>query len=74
MYRCNHNDCFSCPYDDCISDTSPKGSVSKRKKLSKDEAKLRRKENNKRYYYKNREKISELHRKYYQEQKNQSGK
>lgn len=69
MNKCNYHDCFSCPYSDCISDTPPRGASKKRKKLTQDEAKKHRIENNRRYYYKNRAKISELHRKNYQQKK-----
>jgi len=69
MSRCTHNDCFTCPYKDCISETGPKGTGQRRKKLSSEEVRKHKAETNKRYYYKNREKISALHRKYYQEKK-----
>lgn len=69
MYRCGHNDCFTCPFSDCVSDTGPKGEKKKRKKLTKEEARERKKETNRKYYYKNREKISELHRNSYQKKK-----
>ena len=72
MSNCHHNDCFTCPYKDCISDRGPKTQTKKREKLSPDELKIRKRESNKKYYAKNRAKISELHRSYYSKKK--SGK
>lgn len=69
MNRCKHNDCFTCPYDDCISDIAPKGTTSKRRNLSPDEKKIRKAQTNKKYYDKNRTRISELHRDYYRRRK-----
>ena len=67
--KCTHNDCFSCPYDDCISDVAPKGSGGKRKKLSPQEVKMHRQETNKKYYSKNQTKYSQIHREYYRKRK-----
>lgn len=67
--KCTHNDCFSCPYQDCISDVAPKGSSGKRKKLTPSEAKINRQKTNKKYYAKNHPRISQLHREYYRKKK-----
>ena len=42
--KCNHNDCFTCPYDDCISDVEVTAERSKkgRKALPIEEKKKRR--------------------------------
>ena len=69
MMRCKHNDCFTCPYTDCISDTAPKGARKKRQKITKEEAKRRKTEYNRKYYLKNAAHIAELHRKRYQDKK-----
>ena len=69
MIKCKHDDCFTCPYPDCISDIAPKGTRKKRQKLTKEEAKRRKSEYNKKYYRKNDARISELHRKYYKDKK-----
>lgn len=67
--KCTHNDCFTCPYDDCICDLAPKGTTGKRKKLTQEEAKARRAQYNKKYYDKNRSKYQQLHRDYYRKKK-----
>ena len=70
MSKCNHDNCFTCPYPDCIVDGEiKKNRVKRRRKLPAEEAKRRRAENNKRYYEKNRAKYSELHRQNYQRRK-----
>lgn len=69
MSNCHHNDCFTCPYKDCISDSGPKSQPKPRRKLSPEELKMRKKEINRKYYSKNRAKISELHRSYYSKKK-----
>lgn len=63
MYRCDHDDCFTCPYKDCISNAGPRNIArKKRKKMSKSEI-------NRRYYQKKRDMISEYNRITYQEKK-----
>lgn len=43
--KCTHNDCFTCPYNDCISDVevTPEGKKKGRKTLPLEEKKRRRK-------------------------------
>ncbi len=66
MHRCDHDDCFTCPYKDCISDVGPLRSArKKRKKMSKSEI-------NRRYYQKKKDTISAYNRITYQEKKNHS--
>lgn len=62
MNRCIHDDCFSCPYPDCIRESQPKKPRRKRQKLSKNKARLHKSESNKKYYYKNQAKIRETQR------------
>lgn len=70
MSKCDHDNCFTCPYPDCIVDGKiKKNRVKMRRKLTAEEAKRHRAENNKRYYEKNRDKFSELHRQNYQRRK-----
>ena len=65
MHRCDHNDCFTCPYTDCISDVGPRNSRKKRKKQSRAEV-------NARYYYKNRERIAESRKKIYKDKEHKT--
>lgn len=46
---CEHNDCFTCPYSDCISDMEPQRKKPGRKPLPLEERQRRRKEYNARY-------------------------
>lgn len=51
LNRCMHDDCFTCPYRDCISNTEPAGSPfrTSRTKLSEEERIQRRREQQKAY-------------------------
>jgi hypothetical protein len=69
MNVCNHNDCFTCPYPDCICDAVSKNTTKKRQKLSPEEAKIRKARANKKYYDKNAARISQLHRENYKARK-----
>lgn len=60
---CLHDDCFTCPYPDCISKTEPKKRKCGRKKFPPEERMKRRRLRNKVYYEKHRE---ERHEKYMQ--------
>lgn len=72
--KCRHNDCFTCPYPDCISDKVKKGDKKSRGKLSPEELKIHKQEANKKYYNKNRAQISEWKREYYKKKKAGSSK
>lgn len=67
--KCTHNDCFSCPYDDCICETSPGRSSKKRQQLSPAEKKARKAQANAKYYAKNQSRYQQLHRDYYRKKK-----
>lgn len=70
MIKCKHDDCFTCPYPDCIAEKAAREEKSRnRRKLTPDEIKRRKREINKKYYSKNRDRISELHRDYYKKKK-----
>jgi len=60
---CEHDNCFTCPYPDCISKTEPKKRKKGRKKLPPEERQKRRRLRNKIYYAKHRE---ERHEEYMQ--------
>ena len=68
--KCEHDDCFTCPYDDCIKG---QGSIVKTKKKPyaqwSEEAKQRARENMKRYYYSHLGERKAYSKKYYQEHK-----
>lgn len=53
---CNHNDCFTCPYEDCISkvEVEPERKKRGRKKLPPEEKAKHRQAYNKKYYEKTR--------------------
>lgn len=67
--RCTHDDCFTCPYPDCVMDSTPRGSARKRSKLSPTERKIRKSIANKKYYEKNQSRFQALHREYYRKKK-----
>ena len=69
MVKCKHNDCFTCPYPDCICDKVKKGDKKKPKKLTPDELKRHRSETNRKYYSKNTSWISEYKREQYKKKK-----
>lgn len=69
MQTCSHNDCFTCPYPDCICDKVKKGDKRIRGKLTPDEKRRHKQETNKKYYNKNRAQISEWKREYYKKKK-----
>ena len=52
LNRCMHDNCFTCPYPDCISNREPPGSPfgkTERIKLSPEERKMRKRERQRRY-------------------------
>lgn len=53
--KCTHDDCFTCPYADCISQYGNTQSKRGRKPLSAEEKAKRRKAYNKTYNKKHRE-------------------
>ena len=69
MIKCKHDDCFTCPYDDCICDKAKKSEKTKKEKLSPEELKRHRQETNKKYYNRNSSWISEYKRELYKKKK-----
>lgn len=72
--RCEHNDCFTCPYPDCIRNKTKKGDKKLKRNLTPEEQKRHKREINKKYYIKNRAQISEWKREYYKKKKQKEGK
>lgn len=67
---CLHDDCFTCPYSDCVSDKGPYN----RRTLPVD-AKLSKSEYDKRYYQAHREKkLADSKRRYEERKKREHGK
>jgi hypothetical protein len=64
--KCTHNDCFTCPYPDCIAGakTVPNKSV-----VKKDKAKIYKSEYDRQRYQKNKDKILAKYRKRRDEEK-----
>lgn len=62
--KCNHNDCFTCPYKDCISDVEV-GTFARRgrKPLSAEEKAKRKKARHSAYYIKHQAKWHEIYMK-----------
>jgi len=57
---CNHDDCFTCPYPDCVHDAK-----ARRPKLTPEERKERRKAYLRRYYMEHKENLAEeAHKRY----------
>lgn len=59
--KCEHNDCFTCPYPDCIKNSEPIKRKCGRKALSPEEKKRRKKIYNATYRKKHK---AEEHEKY----------
>ena len=59
--KCEHNDCFTCPYPDCISQEDPEERARKRgrKPLSPEERKRRRQSYNLAYRTKHKAELKE---------------
>lgn len=66
---CLHDDCFSCPYPDCISKDEPKKKKPGRKKLPPEVVHQHRIEYQRRYNEEHREEIYAKMKAYYQEHK-----
>lgn len=66
---CEHSDCFTCPYDDCISDIGPMKERKKpgRKKLPPEELHKHRLAYNRKYNAEHKEKMGQYMKTYYQE-------
>lgn len=70
LYKCMHDNCFTCPYEDCISDTDPgERKKSGRKRLSIEEKKARKAAYMREYQKKNRERIAQTERERYHRKK-----
>lgn len=63
MEKCTHDDCFTCPYQDCISEVEvePERKKKGRKKLPEEERKRRKKLRQHAYYESHIEKWQELY-------------
>lgn len=72
--KCRHDDCFTCPYEDCISDKAKKGDKKSRRILTPEEKIRHKQATNKKYYSKNRARISEWKRDYYKRKKAMEGR
>lgn len=64
--KCQFEDCFACPYDDCIlSDTAPTGAKRGRKPLPPEERKAHRRAYQREYYQKHKEELkAKAHKRY----------
>ena len=71
LNSCLHDDCFTCPYPDCISNKDPKSKKGGRKTVSEEEKRRRRREAWNRYHDKKRAEINERKRIAYQKKKEQ---
>ena len=69
--KCTHNDCFTCPYPDCISDKDPVKKKRGRKRLPPEVKKRHRREQQKKYLDKHRKQINERQREYYKQRKSE---
>lgn len=67
--KCTHEDCFTCPYDDCISDKSPVSKKRGRKKLPPEVVRQHRLAYQRKYNKEHKEKLAAQMKKYYQEHK-----
>lgn len=59
--KCNHSDCFTCPYPDCIADVHDSAKKCGRKKLPADEKAKRKRAYGKVYYERNKAKFHEVY-------------
>lgn len=70
---CIHDDCFTCPYKDCISAKGPqKAKLPTQRKineLGKEDKKVRHRQACKKYYDTHPDKVRESKRAYYQKRK-----
>lgn len=70
MKNCNHGDCFTCPYPDCIAE----GITKERKLLTSEERKIRRKQAQARWAMEHKKERQEYMKKYYLEHKDKFAK
>lgn len=67
---CEHNDCFTCPYPECIGEKAPgKKKKPGRKKMDPEEVKKHRLAYQRKYYQEHKEKYKEYMISYYYEHK-----
>lgn len=66
---CQHTDCFTCPYKDCISNKPPVKGKKGRKKMDPELRAKHKKAWQQEYYKRNKEKQKEYYKAYYQEHK-----
>ena len=72
--KCTHNDCFTCPYKDCISDKDPVKKKRGRPPIPLEEKRKHRRERQRKYISKHREEINEKQREnYHKRKKRQQG-
>lgn len=69
MDKCKHDDCFTCPYADCISDRKAEPKKRGRKKLDPEELRQRRNARARHYHETHKEEHRAYMRKYYAEHK-----
>ena len=69
LNSCMHDDCFTCPYPDCISSRDPKSKKGGRKTVSEEEKQRRRRASWDRYHDRHKEEINERRRKAYHKKK-----
>ena len=67
--KCNHTDCCTCPYPECISEKGPKKKSKGRKKLDSEVRKQRARDYQKVYYAEHREECALYAQKYYEKNK-----
>lgn len=70
--KCEHKDCFTCPYPDCISNKEPVKRKRGRKRLAPEEKRRHRREQQRNYVDRHREQVNESQREYYKRKKAQS--
>lgn len=71
LNKCMHDDCFTCPYPDCISNTEPVKHKPGRKKLSPEEKASRKREQHHQWYERNRARILEENKEKYYRRKSE---
>jgi hypothetical protein len=69
LNKCMHNDCFTCPYPDCISNTDPqKHKPGRKRKDPAEKARLHR-EKQRKWYAEHRDEVKERMSRYYHDHK-----
>ena len=66
---CQHNDCFTCPYKDCISEKDNSGEKKRpgRKKMNPEVVRQNRLRYQREYYQQHRDKLNEINKQYYRD-------